>query len=327
MAERAKLSYNTNKNEKRTEIMLEEIRENIKKVMIGNEHTIDLVLTCMLAQGHVLLEDVPGTGKTVLAKSMARSIDGEFRRISFTPDMLPSDVTGLNYFDSGKSQFVFSPGPVFANILLADEINRATPKTQSSLLECMAEQQVTVDGVTRKLEDPFLVIATENPLENLGTFPLPEAQLDRFLMRISMEELTREQECAMVDRFLTGEPLQQLESVCGREDIVHLQEACRNITIHEELKDYMVRVIHATRKHSLTACGASPRSTIAFVRAAQGYAMVCGRDFVTPEDIKAVAVPVLAHRLILSVAGDGEKTAVKVLEDILASEPLPTEKW
>ncbi len=307
--------------------MLKKIKENIGKVMIGNERTIELILTCMLAGGHVLLEDVPGTGKTVLAKSLAKSVQGEFGRVQFTPDLLPSDVTGLNYFDAKQGQFVFSRGPVFCNILLADEINRATPKTQSSLLECMAEGQVTVDGDTRKLERPFLVIATQNPLETLGTFPLPEAQMDRFLMQISMEELTETQELAMVNRFQTGEPLEELTGICSTEELVRLQEQCRKIFVKEELMQYMIRVIHATRKHQKVAHGVSPRGTIAFVRAAQGYAFVSGRDYVVPEDIKTVAVPVLAHRLSLSVSSEGSQSAKKIIQEILESVALPTEEW
>lgn len=307
--------------------ILQTLKENVANVMIGNARTIELVLTSILAQGHILLEDVPGTGKTVLAKSLAKSVQAKFGRVQFTPDLLPSDVTGLNYFDAKSGEFVFSEGPVFCNILLADEINRATPKTQSSLLECMAERQVTVDGVTRPLEEPFLVIATQNPLETLGTFPLPEAQMDRFLMQLSMEELDMAQECAMAERFLKKEPLAELTSVCTKETLAELQKQCREVYIHPELLKYMVELIQATRKHGKVAHGVSPRGTLAFVHAAQGHAMVSGREYVVPEDIKAVAVPVLAHRLSLSVDADGSRAAKKIIEDLLGSVSLPTEDW
>ncbi len=307
--------------------ILQTLKENMGKVMIGNERTIELVLAAILAQGHLLLEDVPGTGKTVMAKSLARSVQAEFGRVQFTPDLLPSDVTGMNYFDAEQGKFVFSKGPVFCNILLADEINRATPKTQSSLLECMAERQVTVDGVTRPLAEPFLVIATQNPLETLGTFPLPEAQTDRFLMQICMEELDEVQERAMVERFLKKEPLARLSAVCTKEELVELQKQCREVYLHPELLNYMVALIHATRKHGRVAHGVSPRGTLAFVHAAQGFAMVSGRTYVVPEDVKTVAVPVLAHRISLSVDADGSRAAKRVIEDILGSVALPTEDW
>lgn len=310
-----------------TNQVLPQLKENMKKVMIGNDRTLDLILTAILAKGHVLLEDVPGTGKTVTAKSLAKSISGQFSRIQFTPDLLPSDVTGLNFFDAQKNEFVFAKGPAFCNILLADEINRATPKTQSSLLECMAEHQITVDGVTRPLADPFLVIATQNPLETLGTFPLPEAQMDRFLMQLSMEPLSETQELSMVNRFLVSEPLQELSAICSVNDIVELQNACTRIYVHPDLLGYLVRITQATRNHAKIENGVSPRGTLAFLRATQGYAMVSGRDYVVPEDIKTVAPAVLLHRLTMNAALDAKKVAASALNDILTNLELPTENW
>ncbi|EET62722.1 ATPase family associated with various cellular activities (AAA) [Marvinbryantia formatexigens DSM 14469] len=307
--------------------IIRHLKENIAKVMIGNERTTELVLACVLAKGHVLLQDVPGTGKTMLAKSLAKSIDADFGRIQFTPDMLPSDITGLNYFDAKSGEFVFAKGPVFCNILLADEINRATPKTQSSLLECMAERQVTVDGTTRVLEEPFLVIATQNPLETLGTFPLPEAQKDRFLMQISMEDLTPPLEQSLLERFLAGHPLEELEPVCEKKDIAELQMRCSGVYIHEDLLKYMIRLVHATRENPQVEHGVSPRGSLAFARAAQAFAMVQGRDYVVPEDIKTVAVPVLAHRLGLSAAEDSDRARAQVIRELLSRVPLPTEEW
>lgn len=301
---------------------IQSIRDNVAKVLIGKEEVTKLLLASMVAGGHVLLEDVPGTGKTVLAKTLAKSMGCKFDRVQFTPDLLPSDVTGLSYFNQEKSAFVFKEGPVFTNLLLADEINRATPRTQSSLLECMAERQVTVDGVTRMLEEPFFVIATQNPVETLGCFPLPEAQMDRFLMKIYMGKLSEAEERQMLDRFILEEPLQKIEAVVTKEEIQVLQSACKEVHVHADLRDYIVRLVQATRKSDT---GVSPRGTLALLRAAQGYALVEGRDYVVPEDIKTVSPYVLCHRMISEVEDEIGKKAI--VAQLLQSVELPTEDW
>ncbi len=303
------------------------VKENIGRVMIGSASVIDLLLTAMIADGHVLIEDVPGMGKTVLAKSLAKSVSARFSRIQFTPDLLPSDVTGLNYFNQKENEFIFSPGPAFCNILLADEINRATPRTQSSLLECMGERQITVDGETMQLEAPFFVIATQNPIETLGTYPLPEAQLDRFLMRISMEAPDKEQEKAILLRFMRDEPLETLGSVCTGTDILELQRLAREIYVHPVLLDYLVSLTQATRDWPNVEMGVSPRGSLALLRAVRAFALVRGGAYVVPEDIKAVAVPVLAHRIQLSGSAGLVAAQKQVIADVLASVPLPTEDW
>ncbi|MCM1181777.1 MAG: MoxR family ATPase [Roseburia sp.] len=309
--------------------ILSEIEENVSKVIIGKREVTRLLLAAVAAGGHVLLEDVPGTGKTVLAKTIAKSMGCKFDRVQFTPDLLPSDVTGLSFFNQEKGAFTFKEGPVFTNILLADEINRATPRTQSSLLECMAEGQVTVDGTTRSLGAPFFVLATQNPVETIGCFPLPEAQLDRFIMKITMGSLTQAQEREMLDRYIREEPLARIEAVCTDEDVRKLQQACREVFIHDDLKNYIVSLVQETRRHKGGAQGSavqgvSPRGTLAFARAAQGFALVEGRDYVVPEDIKAVAVPVLSHRLIGELE-EAQKNAL--IQGLLNSVALPTEDW
>lgn len=304
---------------------IDSLKDNIKKVIIGNEETIDLVITAIIAGGHVLLEDTPGTGKTTLAKTLATSISGEFSRIQFTPDLLPADITGLNIFNQKDNSFSFVEGPIMTNILLADEINRATPRTQSALLEAMQEKQVTVDGVTRCLKTPFVVIATQNPIETAGTFPLPEAQLDRFTMQLSMGFPSVEEEIAMLNRFSSDNPLESISSVITTDDICAMKELSNNITINQELVKYIVETVGATRHNSAILMGASPRGALALQQVVKAYALSQGRDYVIPDDIKKMYCPVLAHRIIFHTISDyAGKT--EVLKSILEKIVVPSEK-
>lgn len=275
------------------------IKTNITKVIVGKEDTIELILISLICSGHVLIEDVPGVGKTMLAKCLARSIDCDFKRIQFTPDLLPSDITGINYYDQKQGEFVFRPGPLFANIILADEINRATPRTQSSLLECMEEGQVTVDGKTTALQQPFFVMATQNPVETRGTFPLPEAQLDRFLLRVKMGYPIFEEGKDLLSRFRDSDPFPCLESVASAEEVADARYSCHAVAVGEPVRDYIMNIIEKTRNHEGISLGASPRGSLALMRASQVKALLRGRDFTTPDDVKAMAIPVLAHRILL----------------------------
>lgn len=304
-----------------------DIKTNIEKVIVGKSDNIDLVLTALLAGGHVLLDDVPGTGKTVLAKSLAKSVDAQFNRIQFTPDLLPSDVTGMNYFNQKEAAFVLRKGPAFCNILLADEINRATPRTQSSLLECMEERQITIDGQTFPLNTPFFVIATQNPVETAGTYPLPEAQLDRFLIQISMGMPTADEELQIMNRFLVDEPLEEISAVCSIGELVAMQEEYKKVYVHPELMKYMVGVLQETRNMAEIVSGVSPRGSLALLKAVRAYAFIQGRDYVVPEDVKVLTGPVLAHRLVFPRGSQGRVAGLKLIDKILATVAVPTEDW
>ncbi|MBP1701702.1 MAG: uncharacterized protein H6Q38_809 [Chloroflexi bacterium] len=276
------------------------LRENIQKVIVGKDEVIDLTLAAVLCEGHLLLEDVPGIGKTTLARCLAASLGCGFRRIQFTPDLLPSDVTGLNWFNQKKQEFEFRPGPVMSQIVLADEINRATPRTQSALLEAMQERQVTIDGVTHRLPRPFLVMATQNPVELEGTFPLPEAQIDRFLMRIQIGYPDEAEENAILERFRIADPLPDLQAVASAEEIMQLQQERKQIRVEASVQNYIVQVARATRKHPEIELGASPRATLSLYQASQAWAGIQGREYVLPDDVKALAPHVLTHRLMIS---------------------------
>ena len=279
--------------------LCDRIRKNISRVIVGKDRPIELLLVALLAEGHVLLEDVPGVAKTLLAKSLAKSIGGSFNRVQFTPDLLPADITGFNVYDQRTGCFAFHSGPVITHVLLADEINRTIPRTQSSLLECMEERQVTVDGQTHPLPLPFFVMATQNPIELEGTFPLPEAQLDRFLLKVRLGYPDRDEEIRILERFRETDPLDQLDAVATPEDITKLQLARRGILVSEPVRDYIADIVRATRDHPTIRFGASPRGSLGLMRAAQARAILQGRDYILPDDVKYLAYPVLTHRLIL----------------------------
>jgi len=306
----------------------DKVRENVQQVIVGKDDVIDLLFIGLVCQGHVLLEDVPGMGKTLLAKTLAKSIDCDFKRIQFTPDLLPSDLTGVNFYNQKMSEFVFRPGPVFTNILLADEINRATPRTQSSLLECMEERQVTIDGETRKLEEPFLVIATQNPIETQGTFPLPEAQLDRFLFKIKMQYPSTEEGVLILRRFKQANPVEYIKPVVSKEEIILAQQNYFKVHVSDDILKYIVRIAERTRKHDEIVLGISPRGSQALLKAVSVYALLKGRDYVMPDDVKAMVKPVFAHRLVLSnmtLSVDNE--AENILDKILTEIPVPSEEF
>jgi len=297
--------------------------DNIKKVIVGKEETVKFALICLIGSGHMLIEDVPGTGKTLFARALAKSLDCVFSRVQFTPDLLPSDITGIYYYSQREDEFVLRKGPVFTNILLADEINRATPRTQSALLECMEERQVTIDNETLSLSPPFFTIATQNPVETQGTFPLPEAQLDRFLIKGNMGYPNREEACRILDRFDGNSPLDDLKPVASADDIVDAAALFPEVFISDELKYYIIDIAERTRTHKSSYLGVSPRGTQALMKAAKIFAAMDGRTFVLPDDIKILCRPVYAHRIVTNLSADNNRVAVSLLDEILSSLPVP----
>nr|MBC7245927.1 MoxR family ATPase [Chloroflexota bacterium] len=302
----------------------QKVVDNVEKVIVGKHEVIELTVICLLCQGHLLIEDVPGVGKTMLAKAIAKSIGCTFKRIQFTPDLLPSDVTGVSVFNQKTRQFEFRPGPVLSQIVLTDEINRATPKTQSALLEAMEERQVTVDGVTYPTPRPFLVIATQNPIEYEGTFPLPEAQLDRFLMRVSLGHPAPSDEITILEAQQYQHPIENIDQVITAEELLQAQEEVKEVYVDSLVKEYIVELVNASRKHPDVYLGASPRGSLALFKTAQARAVLEGRDYATPDDIKALAEPTLAHRLIISPAARIKNVDQRsIVDELLHSVPVP----
>lgn len=305
---------------------IQKILQNIQKVIIGKDDVILRVLAAVLCEGHILLEDVPGTGKTTLARALAASLGCSFHRIQFTPDLLPSDITGLSWFNQKQQEFEFRPGPIMSHVILADEINRATPRTQSALLEAMQERQVTADGVTRLLPRPFIVMATQNPVELEGTFPLPEAQIDRFIMRIEIGYPTQVEENAILERYRMDDPLPELQSVTNPEEITQLQLARRQIKVEDSIRDYIVRIARATRENSDVQLGASPRATMALYQASQAWAGIQGRTYVLPDDVKVMTPHVFGHRLMIAPQAQLRgRDPRELVEDIVTSVAVPVE--
>jgi MoxR-like ATPase len=307
--------------------LAQRVRDNVARVIVGKDEVVDFLLVALLCEGHVLLEDVPGIGKTKLAKTLALSLGCSFQRVQFTPDLLPTDITGVSVFNQKSGEFEYRAGPIMTQILLTDEINRAGPRTQSALLEAMEERQVTVDGVTRPLPRPFIVLATQNPIELEGTFPLPEAQVDRFLMRLALGYPNRDEERTILQRFRTSDPTQWISTVATADDIVQAGRQCREVYVHPALEDYMLDLVAASRAHPALMLGVSPRGSLALQRASQALAALSGRDYVTPDDIKRAAEPVLAHRLILNPSARlRSSTAKSVLDDLLKQVTVPVEE-
>jgi len=302
------------------------IKENIEKVIVGKSDVIDLLIIALLCDGHVLIEDVPGTGKTMLVKSLAASIDCSFTRIQFTPDLLPTDITGINFYNMKLSEFEFIPGPAFSNIILADEINRATPKTQSGLLECMEEHQVTIDGKTKRLQMPFMVIATQNPIESMGVFPLPEAQLDRFLIKLRMDYPSHAESNAILKRFTGDNPLEKLTPVTTKEEIINAGKELAEIYVHDDIISYITSIAETSRNVDGVALGLSPRGALSLLSVAKGYAAIEGREYVIPDDVKRAAPYVLGHRLVLKSSAKVQKdAAAKIVSEIMQRVVVPTE--
>jgi len=304
--------------------LVQVICDNVEKVIIGKRHAIEMALIAFISQGHLLIEDSPGMGKTMFARSLAKSFGTKFKRIQFTPDLLPGDITGVSVFNQKTSCFEFHPGPILANIILADEINRATPKTQSALLECMEELQVTVDGVTYNMPRPFHIIATLNPLEYEGTFPLPETQLDRFMMRLDLGYPTLAEEITIMEKQQYRHPIEDLSQVAEDKDLTLIQEAVKTVYVDQLVKQYIAQLVEATRHHPTIHLGASPRGSLALFRTAQARALTDGRDFVLPDDVKALAGPVLSHRIVVNIGNDGYDTKGRaIIAEILGTVPVP----